>query len=87
MEAETLLPCPFCGGDARLLFRADESVFGVECTTCDIAMLGTITQWNCRDVTQIREAFRQGAQWHADPRTRMEIATEEALRRWPEGGR
>jgi Lar family restriction alleviation protein len=52
--SETLLPCPFCGGEAAIFQGSDENQHTVRCVQCAIKMPimlnreGAIEAWNQR---------------------------------------
>lgn len=62
-RSEALLPCPFCGGPARLSNRQDESLWSHElvdwysasCLDCDIEMT------ECDDFDGLRKAWNTRA--------------------------
>ena len=59
VEAVALKPCPFCGGEAKLVGEAERFVRCAKCSAENIARL-----WNTRagpseaDVEDIEQAFR-----------------------------
>src|SRR6187551_263355 len=69
VEAVALLPCPFCGGEAKAFYNGLEGLWSVRCTACDAAMdyIGlieaeAIAAWNTRAIPTValeREALKE----------------------------
>jgi hypothetical protein len=84
-----LAPCPFCGGEAYLRTREDESLFNhnivswtiVGCRscnfdfeTCEDVEPDAVTAWNCRAATAPQGDAGEGADLDAVDRAAIEVA-------------